>query len=42
MKDKISYILRKTKAHTKSFEWLNQRLVMVFVELNLKGDKIAI
>jgi len=42
MRDKISYLVRKTKAHAKSFEWLNQRLAMFFVELNLKGDKIAI
>jgi len=42
MRDKISYLVRKTKAHAKSFKWLNQRLAMFFVELNLKGHKIAI
>jgi len=42
MKDKISYLVRKTKAHSKSFEWLNQRLAMFFVELNLKDHKITI
>ena len=42
MRDKISYLVRKTKAHAKSFEWLNRRLAMFFVELNLKGNKIAI
>jgi len=42
MRDKISYLVRKTKAHSKSFKWLNQRLAMFFVELNLKGHKIVI
>ena len=42
MRDKISYLVRKTKAHSKSFDWLNKRLAMFFVELNLKGHKIAI
>jgi len=42
MRDKISYLVRKTKAHGKSFKWLNQRLAMFFVELHLKGHKIAI
>jgi len=42
MRDKISYLVRKTKAHSKSFEWLNQRLAMFFIELNLKGQKIDI
>jgi IS1 family transposase len=40
MRDKISYLVRITKAHSKSFDWLNQRLAMFFVELNLKGYKI--
>jgi IS1 family transposase len=40
MRDKISYLVRRTKAHAKSFKWLNQRLAMFFVELNLKGYKI--
>ena len=42
MKDKISYLIRKTKAHSKFFDWLNKRLTIFFVELNLKGHKIAI
>jgi len=37
---KQSFSLRK--AHTKSFEWLDNRLAMFFVELNLKGHKINI
>jgi hypothetical protein len=40
MRDKISYLVRRTKAHAKSFDWLNFRLAMFFVELNLKGYKI--
>ena len=39
MRDKISYLVRKTKAHAKSFEWLDNRLAMFFVNLNLKGNK---
>ena len=39
MRDKISYLVRKTKAHSKSFEWLDNRLAMLFVNLNLKGNK---
>jgi hypothetical protein len=39
MRDKISYLVIITKAHSKSFDWLNQRLAMFFVELNLKGYK---
>ena len=39
MRDKISYLVRKTKAHSKSFEWLDNRLAMFFVNLNLKGIK---
>ena len=39
MRDKISYLVRKTKAYAKSFTWLNQRLAMFFVELNFKGYK---
>ena len=37
MRDKISYLVRKTKAHAKSFEWLDNRLAMFFVNLNLIG-----
>jgi IS1 family transposase len=40
MRDKISYLVRRTKVHAKSFKWLNQRLAIFFVELNLKGYKI--
>jgi len=40
MRDKISSLVRKTKAHAKSFEWLNQRLAIV--ELNFKDHKITI
>ena len=39
MRDKISYLVRKTKAHAKSFEWLDYRLAMFFLNLNLKGNK---
>ena len=42
MRNKISYLVRKTKAHSKSFEYIDYRLVMFFVELNLKGHKITI
>ena len=42
MRDKISYLVRKTKAHAKSFEWFNRKLAMLFVELNLKCYKIII
>ena len=34
--------IRRTKAHSKSFDWLNKRLALFFVNLNLKGHKIAI
>ena len=39
MRDKISYLVRKTKAHSKSFEWLDNRLAIFFVNLNLKSIK---
>ena len=35
IRDKISYLVRKTKAHAKSKEWLNNRLAMFFVNKNL-------
>ena len=35
MRDKISYLVRRTKAHSKSFEWLNSRLAIFFVNKNL-------
>jgi hypothetical protein len=38
MRDKISYLVKRTKAHAKSFECLNNRLAMFFVNLNLKGN----
>jgi len=39
MRDKISYLVRRTKAHAKSFDWLDNRFAMFFVNLNLKGNK---
>ena len=39
MRDKISYLVRKSKAHSKSFDWLDNRLALFFVELNLKANK---
>jgi len=39
MRDKISYLVRRTKAYAKSFEWLDNRLAMFFLNLNLKGNK---
>jgi len=42
MKDNISYFVRKTNAHSKSFKWLNQKFSMFFGELNFKGYKITI
>ena len=41
-RDKILYLVRKIKAYVKFFEWFNRRLVIFFVELNLKGHKIII
>ena len=35
MRDKISYLVRKSKAHAKSFDWLNKRLTVFFVNKNL-------
>jgi len=35
--DELRKEIRKTKVHSKYFEWLNQRLAIFFVELNLKG-----
>ena len=35
LRDKISYLVRRSKAHSKSFDWLNGRLAMFFVEKNL-------
>ncbi|NPA88584.1 MAG: hypothetical protein GXO13_00075 [Epsilonproteobacteria bacterium] len=36
MRDKISSLVRRSKAYGKSFEWLDNRLAMFFVGLNLK------
>jgi IS1 family transposase len=36
VRDKISYLVRRSKAPARSFEWLDNRLAMFFVELNLK------
>ena len=37
IRDKVSYLVRKSKAHAKSIEWLDHRLAMFFVNLNLRG-----
>jgi len=37
IRDKISYLVRRTKAHAKSFEWLDNRLAWFFVNKNLEG-----
>jgi IS1 family transposase len=37
LRDKISYLVRKTKAHAKSYEWLNNRIAMFFVNKNLNA-----
>ena len=37
IRDKISYLVRKSKAHSKSMEWLDNRLAMFFVNLNIRG-----
>ena len=39
MRDKISSLVRKTKARSKFSDWLNKKLAMFFVELNLKCHK---
>jgi len=36
LRDKISYLVRRTKAHAKSEEWLNYRLVIFFNAKNLR------
>ena len=33
--NKISYLVRRTKAHAKSFNWLDNRLALFFVNKNL-------
>ena len=37
LRDKVSYLVRKSKAHAKSAEWLKNRLAMFFVNLNITG-----
>ena len=37
LRDKISYLVRRTKAHAKSVEWLDRRLAIFFVNKNLGG-----
>ena len=34
LRDKISYLVRRTKAHAKSEEWLNYRLAIFFNDKN--------
>ena len=36
LRDKISYLVRKTKAHSKSEKWLNYRLAIFFNAKNLR------
>jgi len=38
LRDKISYLVRRTKAHSKSFDWLDKRLAIFFVDKNLGGN----
>ena len=35
LRDKISYLVRRTKAHAKSEKWLNYRLAIFFNDKNL-------
>ena len=35
LRDKISYLVRRTKAHAKSFHWLDNRLALFFSHKNL-------
>jgi len=35
LRDKLSYLVRKSKAHAKSFDWLDKRLALFFVHKNL-------
>ena len=35
LRDKISYLVRKTKAHAKSYLWLNYRLAIFFISKNI-------
>ena len=36
LRDKIAYLVRRTKAHAKSVEWLNYRLALFFNAKNLR------
>ena len=36
LRDKISYLVRKTKAHSKSSLWLNYRLAIFFIAKNME------
>ena len=42
MRDKISYLVRKTKSHAKSFDWLDHRLAMFFLNLNIKENDLIL
>jgi len=35
IRDKISYLVRRTKAHARSYEWLDNRLAWFFVNKNI-------
>ncbi len=35
LRDKVSYLVRRSKAHAKSFNWLDKRLAIFFVDKNL-------
>jgi IS1 family transposase len=35
LRDKISYLVRRSKAHAKSFQWLDERLTRFFVNKNI-------
>jgi len=39
LRDKISYLVRRSQAHAKSFEWLDNRLAWFFVNKNLERYK---
>jgi IS1 family transposase len=36
LRDKVSYLVRRSKAHAKSFKWLDERLAIFFVNKNLE------
>ena len=35
IRDKISYLVRRSKAHAKSFSWLDKRIAWFFINKNL-------